>query len=522
MTSRWLAPAALLAASIAGASCGVAHTSAFGSIGFADRHLAAFTAADIKGEDPGGLGEVRALAYARNYLESLGLKTFLQPVPLIRMVPITSKVVFHGPKGGSLDISATGENFIVWPGLQEAHVQFDAAVVFAGYGVVAPEYQRDDYKVADVKGKIVIVLEGPPMTGDRDDLGMLGDTYYGTDTYKFTEAARHGAAGVLIVPKDQSAWTDIQTTTNGSVIELDRRAMTGHDDPAPQVEGWLSRPAVERLFGLTGLDFATQLTQAHELAFKPVPLIGNQITIELESKITRYPSNNLIAVLEGKTSEYVMLTARWNRVPISGAHSAPTALMGDDGSGAAAVLDAARRLSQEHPRPLRTVVFLIATGLEPGVIGLERYTENPPASLPLDQMTALILMDHADLEGKSRRVGKIGVDDDTALSQIARDAAIEQGRLLELDDDPERSFYYAAAETEFGRTGVRALYLSVPPMKDSRDRRLRDLSRRDKAVGLETPHDAAPWQDPLLLTNIVNRVANATNWPARIEPAPIR
>lgn len=526
MTSRLSAPAllvfALSACAAIGAGCGVVHTAADHSTGLADRHLKAFTENDLPDQDPGSPGEKRALDYARTYFASLGLKTLVQPVDLVQMIPTTSKVTLHGPKGLTIDINSNGDNFIIWAGLQSDRVRFDANVVFAGYGIVSPEYQRDDYKDVDVRDKLVVLLEGPPMTGDRDDLGVLGDTYYGTQAYKFEEAGRHGAAGVLIVPSEQSEWEEIQASTIGSVIELDRSVVAGHDDPAPKIEGWLSQPAAARVFGLAGLDFAKERIQAHEMAFKPIPLLGNEVTVELDSEIARYTTNNVIAVLPGRTSEYVMLAARWNKVPTSGAHAAPYALQGDDGSGAAAVLDTARQLSSEHPKPVRGVVFLIATALEPGVLGLERYTEAPPDGLPLDQMTALILMDHADLVGTSKRVGKIGLDDDTALSQLARGAAIEQGRLMELDEDPERSFYYAAAETEFGHEGIRALYLSIPPITDGRDLRLRNLARRDKVLGLETSQAPAPWQDPLFLTNLVNRAANATNWPPRLEPGAIR
>jgi Zn-dependent M28 family amino/carboxypeptidase len=509
----------VIVSALAGAGCSVAHTAPDHSASLAAQHLAFFSENDLPDQTPGNPGEARALDYARTYLASLGLQTFVQPVTLVQMMPTTAKVTLHGPNGLTVDVNANGDNFIIWASTEDAHVAFDAGIVFAGYGIVSPEYQRDDYKDADVRNKIVVVLEGPPMSGDRDDLGTLGDTYYGTQAYKFTEAARHGAAGVLIVPTIEAEWAAIQTSTAGSVMKLDRVGQPGAIDPVPKIEGWLARPAAARLFGVAGVDFAKETTQAHELAFKPIPLLGNQVTVELDSQLARYTTNNVIAVLQGQTNEYVMLSARWNRVPFSGRHSAPVALTNDDGSGAAVVLDAARQLATEHPRPVRSVVFLIATALEPGVLGLERYTEAPPAALPIEQMTALILMDHADLSGTSRRIGKIGLADDSALSQLVRGAAIEQGRLMELDEDPERTFYYAAAETKFGREGVRVLYLSVPPMTDERDRRLRTLSRRDKVLGIENGYAGQPWQDPQLLTNLVNRAANATNWPARLEPA---
>lgn len=508
------------------AGCGVSYPPTVDTSDRAHQHVAAFGGLDIRNEAPGGPGERGAIEYARAYLTSLGLQTSLQSTPLISMVPTRWSVTVRRSGGAVADSDARGDHFLVWPGHQDDQVTVSAGIVFAAYGIVSPEYNRDDYKDVDVRDKIVLVLEGTPRTLDRSDLGLLGETYYGSRQYKFAEAARRGAAGVLIVHDDrEESWADIRATSAGTVLDIDRRASGHADEPRAQVEGWISQPAARRLFELAAVDVTATLARARELAFRPIPLPGLEISIDLLSRFVTHTTNDVFAVLPGETPEYVMLAGRWNRLDADAwAHLddetalvAETHLPDDDGSGAAVVLEAARRLVATGTRPKRGIVIMVATAHKPGLLGLEYFTEQPPASLPLDQMTALIFMDHADLQGTSSRVGKIGSNADEALSQLAREAAVEQGRLFELDGDRNKHFYYTFGQAELGRDGVRTIFLTSRPQEDGTNRMLRDLARRDHMVGLVKAPPAGPWHDPALLANIALRAAGATNWPPRIE-----
>ncbi len=509
------------------------------------QHVTTFEDNDDPFDDPGSAKELRAITYAKDYLESLGLQAFIQKVPLVRMIPGPLSLGVQGPAGTTMEVGAHDEHFVLWPGRQEERVTLEAEVVFAGYGIVSPEYHRDDYKLMDVTGKIVLVLEDSPQTGDRSDLGVLGQTYYGTRLYKATEAARRGAAGLLIIQGDPGTpWWEIQSAAAGSIIDLDGRLQDKHRSPRSAVEGWISNNAASRLLALAGHDYATAYRHAREMAFQPVALSGVRIAVDMTNEIRHYTSHDAIGVLPGSTQEYVMLAGRWNRLdPTAWAHAfgpqnavegeptVPSAsavtnandLPDDDGSGAAVVLEAARRLTTEFPRPRRTIVFMVATALKPGIVGLEHYSEHPPETLPMEQMTALVFLDHGDPLGTSPRVGKIGVNADEALSQVAREAAVEQGRLFELDDHEEKRFYYAFGQTELGRDGVRSLYLTTRPDDDGTARRLRNLARKDRVAGLAPAAMLVPTpslsKDAALLTTLLLRVANATNWPPRIEAA---
>lgn len=503
----------------------------------AAEHVGFFDTVDNPADDPGSAREQQAMQYAVRHFVSLGLETKVQHVPLARMMLESASLQVTGPGGTALSAGLASDSVIMWTGRQEPQVSFDAGLVFAGYGIVSPEYHRDDFKDIDVRGKIVIVLEGAPHTGTRNDLGLLGETYYGTRLYKFDEAARQGAAGILIVHSlMEEPWRDLQQQAARTVLDLERSADVDAQ-PKAAIEGWLSREAAEPLLRAAGYSLEDVMRQAREFAFRPIALDGLRATVRLTSRIERVMSYDVIAVLPGRYPEHVLLAGRWNRIDpdvwagrsFSDAGEAgtvsdetpTTAHLDDDGSGAATVMEAARRLVASRERPLRSIVFMVATALKPGLIGLEYYRDHP--MLPQHKLDAVILFDRGDVSGTSQRIGKIGTGSDVALSQITRQAAIEQGRLVELDENPHRRFYYKSGQTKLARDGVRLIVLTAKPEEDGSSRRLRHVAHRDQVVGLGASRPvrthAQPGQDADLLAQLVRRVALATNWPPRHEPA---
>ena len=508
-------------------------------------HLAKFEADDNPIDDPGSPGEKRAMQYTEAYFKNLGLTTFVQSVPLVEMIPETTSVRLRGPKGGVMEATGEGARFLLWHGQQKERTSLESEVVFAGYGINSPEYDRDDYKGVNVKGKIVLVLEGSPHTGERDDLGVLGATHYGTRFYKYEEGARRGAAAVLIIHSLPSPpWEVIEAEDSGSVIDIDQAAVSSVIAMRPEVEGWLSGPAAMLWFTAAGLSYEDLVTKSHELAFTPVTIPGIRVILELTSRIERRQSQDVIALLPGQTPEYLMLAGRWNRIdPDAWTHTftPPTGvvpgtpeaiaasiasaraqkiadLSDDDGTGAAMIMETAQRLVSSGVRPLRGVAFMVTSALKSGTLGLEYYLDHPPAQMPIDKLIALIFLDRADLEGKSRRVGKIGTDSDGALSQITREAAIEQGRLVELDQDVETRFYYTLSQNALEAEGVRVIYLTTLPAEDKSNHLRHVVDVDPQHADLLPPAPPDPSRDAAFLANITTRVANATNWPPRIGP----
>jgi Zn-dependent M28 family amino/carboxypeptidase len=502
-------------------------------------HLKEFEANDNPVDDPGSPGELRAIDYAKKYFESLGLQTHVQTVPLVQMIQTSASVDVHGPNGeGLVDSGANGTNFLIWAGQQKEHISLDASVVFAGYGIVAPEYHWDDYKNVNVAGKIVIVLEGSPHTGDRDDLGVLGETHYGTRFYKFAEAARHGAAAILIIHSDpETPWEVIRAEASGAVINIDENAPGVIHRASAEIEGWLSLPAAARLVGLSGLDLRDLVAEAHELAFTPVTLPGFRVRLDMQSTALRYQSHDVIAILPGRTNEYLMMAGRWNRIdpdawthtftrPSSPDPAAAIAaakaqrladLADDDGTGAAFTMETAERLVQAHVRPLRGIAFMVTTAMKSGTVGLEYYLANPLPMYPVNKLTALLFLDRGDVTGNSQTIGKVGTDSDGALAQMTREAAIEQGRLVVIDQDVETRFYYTLGQEALTNKGVRVIYLTTRPTAGANGELPHVVTDGTDTPG-ERPRPADPSRDSELLAAIMLRAANATNWPARTVP----
>lgn len=507
-------------------------------------HLKVFEANDNPVDDPGSDSELRAIAYTKTYFESLGLKTYVQTVPLVQMVQKSATVEVYGPNREALvDPQSNGTNFLVWAGQQKEHISIDAQVVFAGYGIVSPEYHWDDYKNINVAGKIVMVLEGSPHTGDRDDLGVLGETHYGTRFYKFEEAARHGAAAILIIHSDTTTpWEVIRAEASGAVINIDAAAPGVNRQDHAQIEGWLSLPAAARLVGLASLDLATLVQEAHELAFTPVTLPVLRVHLDMQSTALHFQSHDVIAILPGRTNEYMMMAGRWNRIdpdawthtftpPASSDPAAAIAaaraqriadLADDDGTGAAMTMETAERLVDARAHPLRGIAFMVTTAMKSGTVGLEYYLANPLPKYPVKNLTALLFLDRGDVTGASQTIGKIGTDSDGALSQITRVAAIEQGRLVVIDQDVETRFYYTLSQDTLRSKGVRVIYLTTRPVAATGEELpqvVTDTSDdADSENAAPPPPKPDPSRDAQLLATIMLRAANATNWPARTAP----
>jgi len=508
-------------------------------------HLAKFEAEDNPIDNPGSPGEKRAMQYTKAYFEKLGLTTIVQSVPLVEMVPETFSVRLRGPKGGLMEATSEGGSVLLWHGQQKERTSLESEVVFAGYGIASPEYDRDDYKGIEVRGKVVLVLDGSPHNGERDELGVLGETYYGTRPYKYAEGARRGAAAVLIIHSSPSPpWEVIEAEYSGSVNDIDQAAVGSAVAKRPEVEGRLSQPAARLLFAAAGLSYDALVTKSHELAFTPTTIPGIHVSLEITSRIERRQSQDVIALLPGRTPEYLMLAGRWNRIQpdtwtdmftpptgvvpaspegiaafIASARARKIAdLLDDDGTGAAMIMETAQRLVSSGIRPLRGIAFMVTSALKSGTLGLDYYLAHPPAQMPINKLVALTFLDRADLAGKSQRVGKIGTDSDSALSQITREAAIEQGRLVEIDQDVETRFYYSLSRDVFEAQSVRVIFLTTLPAEDKTKhlRYIVDVDPEQAALAPGGPPD--PSRDAAFLANITTRVANATNWPSRMNP----
>jgi Zn-dependent M28 family amino/carboxypeptidase len=414
------------------------------------------------GRRPGTAGEDKTIALLTEQFRKLGLKpgngeSYLQQVPLVEITAgKDARLSFAGR--GSVRPLAYGKDMVVWTKREVPAVALaQSELVFAGYGIVAPEFNRDDYQSVDVRGRTVLVLTGEPGRAAGDPAELRGNalSYYGRWAYKVAEATRHGASAVLLIHDAAAmgyAWSAIVNTWTGPQLEL--AAADGHAGRA-MLEGWLTAEAARGLFTAAGLDYESMKQAASRTGFKPMPM-GMTVDGALQNSIRRFDSANVIALLPGgeRKHEYVVYCAHWDGV---GRDAAGAVIGGaEDASGVAGLVALAQSFARTKPPPQRSIVFIAFTGEESGLLGSRFYVEHPV--LPLEQTSGVINLDRLHIGGRTRDVMVFGAGN-SELEESVRGVALLQGRELRPDNHPELGRYYDSDQLSFALRGVPALYV---------------------------------------------------------------
>jgi Zn-dependent M28 family amino/carboxypeptidase len=419
----------------------------------------------FEGRKPGTAGEEKTLAYLVEQFHRLGLKpgngeSFLQQVPMIETRAGSDAALSAAGHGGSVSL-VYGKDMVIWSKLALPQSELKGSdLVFAGYGIVAPEYAWNDYANVDVQGKTVVVLSNDPGYATKDPKVFKGgtQTQYGRWAYKLEEAARHGAAAVLLV-HDEAAlgygWSVVRSTWTGAQLELASAEGTAAH---AAIEGWIQKDAARALFGAAGLDFSTLTAAAAHPGFKPMPL-GLKVDATLHNSVRRFSSANVVAVLPGgsRRHEYVVYTAHWDglgRDPALAAHSVFNGAV-DNATGAAGLVALAQSFVRTKPVAERSIVFLGLTGAEPGLLGSQYYVANPV--FPLSDTAAVLNLDGLRDGGPTRDLTVYGFGN-SDLEDLARSIALLQGREVTREPNPEQGIYYRSDCFIFARAGVPALY----------------------------------------------------------------
>jgi Zn-dependent M28 family amino/carboxypeptidase len=337
----------------------------------------------------------------------------------------------------------------------------DSEIVFAGYGVDAPELGWNDYAGLDVKGKTVIVLINDPGWGNQDENLFKGRalTYYGRWTYKFEEAARKGAAACLIVHETAGAgypWDVVVNSWSGPQYSLPPA-----QDPVPRLAaaGWLSMEAAQRLFAKSGKDFDALRKSADVRGFTPTAL-GTHATLGFRNRIAHSGSENVLGLLPGSTrpDEVIVYSAHWDHFGKDDALAGDRIYNGaiDNATGVAALIEIAEAFAQQDPPPQRSILFIADTLEESGLLGARYYVTHPV--FPLAKTVANINMDAMPIMGPSRDIAVISWGHSGLDGYIERVAAA-QGRSVVPDDAPEKGFFFRSDQLHFARMGVPVLYL---------------------------------------------------------------
>src|SRR4051812_44382258 len=435
-------------------------------------HIKVLASDEYEGRAPGTKGEELSVKYIQDQFKQLGLKpgnpdgTYLQKVPL---VGITGKETrpLTVTKGGQKQTFKWSDEVVAW----SRHVADTAAIdqseiVFAGYGVEAPEFNWNDFKDVDVKGKTILVLVNDPAIPDPADPSKLDDkvfggnamTYYGRWTYKFEEGARKGAAGILVVHETGPAGYPF-SVVQGNLRERFDLVTPDKNMNLAAIEGWITTGAAKKILAMGGQDFDALKKQAIPREVKPVAA-GLKASLAIHNTLRTIDSENGRRELAGShrrlQDQDGVDPAHRDHLgvgkPVNGDKIYNGAL--DNASGVASVLEIARAFTKVQPPPKRSILFLMVTAEEQGLLGSEYYALNP--LYPLAKTAANINIDGVNQWGRTKDLTVVGMGASN-LDEYLRAAAQEQGRTLRPDPEPEKGFYYRSDHFNFAKQGVPAL-----------------------------------------------------------------
>ncbi len=439
------------------------------------RHIKALAADEFEGRLPGSPGEEKTVAYLTDQLKEMGLKpgnpdgTFVQKVPLLGFQ--ATKVEGAIEAGGKEIQLEFPRNFVGVPGRAGRPAKInDSEIVFVGYGVNAPEYNWDDYKGVDLKGKTLLMLVGDPPVPDPADPSKLDPavfkgramTYYGRWTYKYEVAAKVGATAAILIHEEGPAGYPFSVVQGSWSLEnFDIAKVPGDttEDEGVPVNGWIDLPTAKQLFEAAGQEFAQLKSTAIRRDFKPVPLKAHaSFRIETSNRLVQ--SHNVVAKLEGSDpalrDEYVIYTAHWDHLGRDPGLTGDQIYNGaaDNASGVAAILEIARAFTRVRPAPKRSILFLFVTGEEKGLLGSKYYASQP--LYPLVKTVADLNLDVINLWGKTSDLISIGMGQST-LDDVLVEVAGSRGRTVGPDAEPEKGYYYRSDHFELAKQGVPAL-----------------------------------------------------------------
>ncbi len=415
------------------------------------------------GRAPGSAGEKLTLDYLTGKFKEYGLapgngKSYLQEVPMKQITADPRTELVIGGAGAPLKF-AYGDDMVVSSPRTDATVTLKKSqLVFVGYGIVAPEYNWNDYAGVDVKGKTVVVLVNDPGHAHDDLFTGRTMTYYGRWTYKYEEAARQGAAGILLVHDDDMAgypWEVVRGSWTGPLEELPPGK--GHQ---LSMQGWVSRTTARKIFDAAGMQLSDVLPNAARPGFKAIPMRVDA-SITLHDKVKDIVSHNVVALVKGSTNlaDVVVYSAHWDHLGTRTGEDGKTEIFHgaiDNGSGTAGLLEIARVMAASHPQ--RSVLFVATTSEEQGLLGAAYYAAHP--LFPLKDTVADLNMDVLDTFGTTHDVTvrghfMSGVDD-VFVAQ-----AKQLGLAVEEDSQPEKGMYFRADHFEFAKAGVPAMSIAL-------------------------------------------------------------
>lgn len=433
-------------------------------------HVRTLASDEYEGRSPASAGEEKTVAYIISEMRSAGLEPggelvdgkrgWTQVVPLLQADIEGAATLVLTSAGGEARNLTQGQEIAVRAALSGVdHVAFkDLPLVFVGYGVTAPERNWDDYKGHDVRGKIVVTLiNDPDFETGKGDFGGKAMTYYGRWRYKYEEALRHGAAGVLIVHETAPAsygWDTIRNSYTNSQFDVAREdAASAHTS----FEGWIQRDLASSIFEAAGLDFEALKVAAQDRSFKPVELKAS-ISAEYRVRSQVVKSKNVVGYLPGTrhSDETVLYSAHWDHIGIGVPDAKGDRIYNgavDNATGVSALIELARAFAAA-PRTQRSAVFLAWAAEEKGLLGSEHYADAP--LFPLEKTVAMVNMDSLDTLGAARNFSIAGTAKLELLDRLIATGK-RQSRYFTPDPHPESGSFYRSDHFSLAKRGVPAI-----------------------------------------------------------------
>lgn len=479
----------------------------------------------LEGRAPGTRGDRLARAYVASRFEAIGLEpgvpggAWEQPFDLVGIVSSAPERA-DVSRGDATEELRFLTDYVAVSGRQAERAQLDAAeIVFVGFGIVAPEQGWDDFKGAELRGRVLLFLNNEPEAEPQLFAGKRR-LFYGRWDYKFEMAAKLGAAGALVLHTDASAgygWKVIQSSWTGEQLSLP--ALPG--EPVVPVKGWLTEDAARRVARLGGHDLGALRAAAERRDFRPVPL-GVRLSLALENTISRRTSANVVGRLPGRdpelSREAVVYTAHHDHLGAKPGESDETVVYNgalDNASGVAALLAVAEAFAALPERPRRSILFATVGAEEHGLLGSGHLARHLP--VPAGRLAANVNIDGVNIWGRTRDVPVVGLGK-SSLDDWIRALAETQGRVVVPEASPEKGAYYRSDHLSFARIGVPSAYLDAgtdvlgkpPGWGRARQREWEEANYHQPTDDLTSEWDfAGAVEDARLLFHLGSKVADA-------------
>jgi len=413
----------------------------------------------LEGRGTGQRGGDIAAEYIATQFAEYGLKpagengSYLQKVPLVGITTLPDTQFSLVPKHGAAMNLLPLDEYVAYDQTQQPQSDVDAEIVYVGYGIEAPEYNWDDYKGADVRGKVLLMLVNEPPSDDPKFFKGKALTYYGRWTYKYEEAARKGAVGVILIHKEDMAsypWEVVRNSNSGekSYLKL--------EGPALKVAGWVQFDVAKRLAAASGMDLDMMTADARTSEFRPVNL-GAKLKAHMVSKVRNFESNNVLAMLPGsnrnRKDEAVIYTAHYDHLGIRPDMPGDNIYNGaaDNATGCGILLELARAFSVAKERPERSIIFASVTAEEQGLLGSEYLGKHPP--IPAGKITLDLNYDDVKPLGAPEEVEVSGAERTTFYPWVQ--ATAKEFRLtIRPDARPEAGHFYRSDHFSLARVGI--------------------------------------------------------------------